>query len=217
MINTEKYNKVLDAGLLLDHFALLCCIRDKQSIVKNKRIAGFQNLLTKKGYIDNSVLTDKGKELIGEEILSGFSKSIAIIEKMENVESIDNTETVKKVKEDFDYADWVIKLYSKCKAKLLELTGKRQVRDTINGKAYPFLPNSTDLGRVILRAVQAYNLDDFDKIERSIILYIERCAKTNSWFPILQYYIMKNGASTMVTEIETMDEPTTNDDSIVNI
>ena len=211
MINTEKYNKVLDAGLLLDHFVILCLLRDNQVIPKNKRIGGFQNLLTKKGYIDNLILTDKGKELVGEEILNGFSKSIATIEKVEKVE------TVKKTDEKFDYADWVIKLYAKCKTKLIELTGKRQVRDTINGKAYPFLPNSTDLGKVILRAIQAYNLDDFDKIERSIISYIERCAKTNSWFPILQYYIMKNGASTMVTEMETMDEPTTNDDSIVNI
>lgn len=214
MINTEKYNKVLDAGLLLDHFVILCLLRDNQTIPKNKRIGGFYNLLTKKGYIDNLVLTDKGKELVGEEILSGFSKSIATIEKVEKIETV---EKIENANEGIDYGDWVIKLYAKCKTKLLELTGKRQVRDTINGKAYPFLPNSTDLGKVTLRAIQAYNLDDFDKIEKSIILYIERCAKTNSWFPILQYYIMKNGASTMVTEMETMDEPTTNDDSIVNI
>ena len=146
--------------------------------------------------------------------MNGFSKSIATIEKVEKIETV---EKIENANEGIDYGDWVIKLYAKCKTKLIELTGKRQVRDTINGKAYPFLPNSTDLGKVTLRAIQAYNLDDFDKIERSIISYIERCAKTNSWFPILQYYIMKNGASTMVTEMETMDEPTTNDDSIVNI
>ena len=32
MINTEKYNKVLDAGLLLDHFVILCLLRDIQEL-----------------------------------------------------------------------------------------------------------------------------------------------------------------------------------------
>lgn len=202
MINTEKYNKVLDAGLLLDHFMLLLSIRDNNPIHNNKRITGFHNLLCKKGYIEDNVLTDKGKELVGEELL-GASKSLSIIKEV--------------VDEKFDYADWVLALHSKCKAKLNELTGKSQVRDTINGKAYPFLPNSTDLGKTILRAVQAYKLSDFKKIEKCILNYIERCAQTKSWFPILQYYIIKNGTSTMVTEMDTIDEPIKNDDSIVNI
>ena len=71
MINTEKYNNVLDAGLLLDHFALLCCIRDNQAILKHKRIVGFQNLLCKKGFILNNNLTEKALNLVGEEQLTG--------------------------------------------------------------------------------------------------------------------------------------------------
>lgn len=204
MINTEKYNKVLDAGLLLDHFALLCCIRDNQAILKNKRIVGFQNLLCKKGFILNNNLTEKALNLVGEEQLTGFSKSIVSIEK--------TTVTTKD-----DYADWIIKLHKKCKDKLIELTGKGQVRDSISNKSYSFLPNSTDLGKVLLRVIQSYKLTDFDRIEKTILAYIDRCATGKNWFPILQYYIWKNGASTMVTEMEFVDENTKADDSIVNI
>ena len=204
MINTEKYNKVLDAGLLLDHFALLCCLRDNQPIPKNKRILGFQNLLCKKGFIQNDQLTEMALELVGEEQLTGFTKSVAIINEV-------------KISNKADYADWIVELHKKCKDKLIDLTGKPQVRDSINNKSYSFLPNCTDLGRVLLRVIQSYKLTDFEKIEKTILAYIDRCATGKNWFPILQYYIWKNGASTMVTEMEFVEENSKSDDSIVNI
>jgi hypothetical protein len=204
MINIEKYNKILSTGLLLDHFILLCNIKDKKDSIKNKRIGGFYNLLCKKGYIEEGVVTEKGLELVGDD---------AVV-LMKTIVTLDNTT---KPLEEFDYATWVIELHKKCQNKLLELTGKRQIRDSINNKFYPFLPNSTDLGRALLRAITAYKLSDFDTMEKTILNYIEKCFKAKSWFPILGYYIIKNNSSTMVTDMESIDEVVKNDDSIVNI
>ena len=63
----------------------------------------------------------------------------------------------------------------------------------------------------------AYKLSDLDKIEKTIISYINKCATSKSWFPILQYYIFKNNMSTMVTDMENIDDDLKSDDTIVNI
>ncbi len=201
MIDTEKYKKILDEGLLLDHYNLLRCVYDKEKIVKNSRIMGFMNLLCKKGYIQDGELTDKAKFLLKDAI-----KITPIIKKGQIV---DLKSTV--------YNTWIIDLHKKCEEELSKLVGKKQVRDSINGKFYSFLPNSADLGRIISRVMTAYKLSDLDKIEKTIISYINKCATSKSWFPILQYYIFKNNMSTMVTDMENIDDDLKSDDTIVNI
>lgn len=196
MVSIEKYQGIIKDGLLLDHYFLLCRIRNKEIIPESGRVKGFLNLLEKKGYINDKVLTSKGISIIDDKVVPDKSK----------------------VK--FDYAEWVIQLHKKCEDKLQERTGKRQIRDKLGGKAYPFLPNPTDLGKVILRAVGTYKLKDFDKIEKTILRYVDQSAKNNSWFPILGYYIMKGTAaggsttSMMVTDMESGEEEDNNNASI---
>lgn len=202
MIETEKYRKILAEGLLLDHFSLLCNIRDNNSILEVPRVQGFINLLTKKGYLQDRVLTDKAKALLEGHLVR---KDVEVILPSRVINA------------GFDYADWVISLHRKCEKRLLEGTGKRQIRDKIDGKPYSFLPNSTDLGMAIHRAVKFYKLSDFPKIEKTILAYIDRCIKANKWFPILGYYIMKNSMSTMVTDMGNIDEEESTDNASITI
>jgi hypothetical protein len=213
MIETGKYKVILEEGLLLDHYVLLCNIRDGAEMLKSKRIQGFINLMCKKGYIDEGVLTEKAMRL-----LSGENNPIPAPEVLTTglpvqylAARLEKSEPELKVERKFDYAAWIIQLHKKCEDRMFEGTGKRQVRDKIDGKPYSFLPNSTDLGRVLLRVVNVYKLKDFDKIEKTILKYIDRCIKANKWFPILGYYIMKNSMSSMVTDMESDEEETTGD------
>ena len=217
MIDVEKYKVILNEGLLLDHYFLLLNLKEGKDIVKSKRVQGFINLMCKKGYIDDGILTDKAMQ-----ILEGDGTPIPEVPNTNSVkalvDTLERTEPDLKVERKFDYASWVIALHKKCEEKLLAGTGKRQIRDKLDGKSYSFLPNSTDLGRVILRAVNTYKLKDFNKIERTILMYIDSCIKSNRRFPLLVYYIMKNSMSPMVTDMSNSeDEPSGNDDSIINI
>lgn len=215
MIDFEKYKLILSEGLMLDHYLLLLNIRDKAAMVQSKRIQGFINLMCKKGYINgDGELTQKANNLIQGDgnpipVPDRSAKTLAYI--------LDKQEPDLKVDQKFDYATWVIQLHKKCEEKILVATGKRQIRDKIQGKGYSFLPNSTDLGRVILRAVNVYKLKDFDKIEKTMLRYIDRCVKANQWFPILGYYIMKNSMSPLVTDMESDEEETQGDNPSIHI
>ncbi len=172
MIGDAKYNEILNSGLLLDHYFALSNIKNGVEPLKNKRIQGFINLLEKKGYLEEGNLTEKSLELI------------------EEVEAAVFVEEVASKQEDF--AVWITGLHTRCQQKLLELTGSKQVRDKIDKKSYPFLPNSIDLGKVLYKVITIYKIKDYERIEKCIMNYIEKCAAASNWFPILQYYIMKN-------------------------
>jgi hypothetical protein len=189
MIREDKYNEILNSGLILDHYFVLSNIKNGIEPIKNKRIQGFINLLEKKGYLEEGVLTEKSLELVEE-----FETSV-----------VEPSPEVSKKQEDF--AIWIQNLHLRCQEKLLQLTGSKQVRDKIDKKSYPFLPNSIDLGKVLYRVISLYKIKDYERIEKCIMNYIEKCAAANNWFPILQYYIMKNNKSNLVTDCEGSDEP----------
>lgn len=202
MIDTQVYKKILEEGLLLDHYNILITVRDGKELPKTKRIEGFINLLHKKGYMEEGSLTEKGQSVIGEK----------------EVQLVKQDTVVAESSKSFNFAVWVIALHKKCEAKIQEITGKRQVRDSINGKYYSFLPNPTDLGKSLMKVVNLYKISDYDKVEKVILSYIDKCATSKNWFPILQYYISKNNMSTMVTDMENMDEDDEkSNDTIVNI
>jgi hypothetical protein len=165
-------------------------MRDGNEPTKTKRITGFINLLNKKGYIDEGSLTQKAVSLLEEEVSTTSTTTMR--------------EFSTKEKRAFDL--WVAMLHNKCQTKLLALTGKRQVRDRIDKTVYSFLPNPTDLGRVLLRVVTAYKLTDYDKIEKCILSYISQCHQARNWFPLLQYYIMKDNTSRLVTDLQSGEE-----------
>ena len=195
MIDLKHYERILDSGLMFDHYLVLCMVKNGEELPKNRRVQGFINLLNKKGYIQDGVLTDEATVLTECDI-----KTVST--------------TVEKEEVQTDFTIWVIGLHKKCQSKLLELTGGKQVRGKIGGKPYPFLPNSTDLAKSLHRAIVLYKLTDLEKIEKAMIGHILKCHKANNWFPLMKYYIIKSGAggsvasanSDMVTDMETIDE-----------
>lgn len=196
MIDNEKYREVLDSGLLLDHYFVLLNIKNGVKLTESKRVLGFINLLTKKEYLtDEQELTEKGLQLIsGEEIPQPRSSLL------DRVNNRIQTQLLA------DFAMWASGLHERLQAKLMELTGKKQVIAKIDKKSYSFLPNTTDLGKVLRKTMTVYKIDDRAKIEDTIMKYIDKCYQANNWFPLLMYYINKNGVSNLVTDMENPDE-----------
>ncbi len=189
MIDDQKYIEVLESGLLLDHFFLLCNLKNGVKLVETRRIQGFINLLTKKGYIAvDGTLTEKGIDLVQN---CSFAQ-----------------ELVKTDSKGDDFAAWVNELHTKCQEKLVELTGKKQVvaRMDGRGKGYSFLPNALDLNKNLYKVMSLYKIKDKEKIEKTILNYIDECAISKSWFPILGYFIIKNGQSQLVTKMESGED-----------
>lgn len=187
MISIEQYRRVLDRGLLLDHYLVLCNLRDGIELPKNKRIDGFINLLYKKGYIDDGILTEKAYEVID-------LQSVMIVQR-------EPIETPK-----FDFGGWVASLHTKCQDKMIEVCGKKQMTAKINKtdrKGYPFMLNIHDFSKRVLDCIQRYKLKDMDLVERKILGHIENCGNSGNWFPLMKYYIYKQGeGSQLVTDME---------------
>lgn len=189
MIDLEQYERILNNGLLLDHYLVLVHLKEGKELSKSKRVNGFINLLVKKGYIEDGALSEKGMVFLAEgDVIQPLISS-----------SVDKKDVV-------DFGLWVDQLHRRLQDKLVELTGNKQVRDKIDKKTYPFLPNPTDLGRTVYKAIVLYKLTDLVKIEKCLMLHIEKCHRAHSWFPLMKYYIMKNGASDMITDMENIDD-----------
>lgn len=185
MIDNQTYAELLDNGLVMDHYFLLCQIRDGEKPPPHRRVQGFLNLLNKKGFLKEDELTEKGLSLVqGPPVVAEETK----------------------VKDKEGFRQWVNELHSRCQEKLMKHTGARQIKDRVNGKAYSFLPNSVDLHNALQRVVKLYKVDDCTKVELCIMQYIEHCAKARSWFPVLQYYIIKNNTSQLVTDMESLGQ-----------
>lgn len=196
MLNIEKYEKLLSSGLSLDHYYIMVLIYNNHPLPKNKRAEGFINLLSKKGLIDDGILTAEAMDWVQDEI---FNTTL--------VSSTTTTTTLAASQLEFN--DWVMELHIKLQEKLVELTGKKQVRDKVRGgKLHSFLCNPLDLGKNLKKVIQLYKLKDADRtlIEKTLFKHIEDCQKADSWFPLVYYYIFKEGKSQMVTDMETVTE-----------
>lgn len=191
MIDTTQYQRLLDSGLLLDHYLLLITIRDGGEIISNKRVQGFLNLLNKKGYIEDGLLTDSALLLI-----EGATLKL----------DITTTTTTTTSKDGFNFDAWVLGVHKACQERIKELTGKIQVRDKIKGKSYPFLCNSIDMNKVLRKIMLLYKLKDCPAIEKCIFHHIDKCNRENHWFPMMKYYIFKDNASDLVTDLENQDD-----------
>lgn len=190
MIDATKYQEVLDTGLTLDHYHILAILREGGGLPDNKRVQGFINLLSKKGYIEEGALTEKAFELIESYVVT----------------VTDCTTTAPEVSKEgkVDFGKWVKQLHEKCQEKLKVLTGSSQVRSKVNAKdrGYPFLCNVVDLGKVLYKVISMYKLKDLDAIERCILGHIENCHAGRNYFPLVRYYVMKDGMSNLVTDLE---------------
>jgi hypothetical protein len=194
MISTEKYEKLLTNGLSLDHYHVLSCIYRGDKLPNLKRIKGFFNYLTMKGYLLEGILTEQAIDLVQDEVY---------------LSSTTTTTTV--VEGNFNYNDWVLALHGKIQNKIMDLTGKIQVRDKIQGKSYSFLCNSTDLGKNLQKVIKLYKLDSrhIDSIESALLKHVEDCNRARNWFPVIYYYIFKDGKSQLVTDLDNIEELST--------
>lgn len=198
MIDLKHYERILESGLIFDHYIILCMKNKGEVLPNSRRVQGFVNLLNKKGFIKDDMLTEKALLLISEDIIIN--------------NNVNTTEPEKS--NETDFTKWVIDLHKKCQNKLMELIGAKQIRGKIGGKPYPFLSNSTDLAKSLHRVIVLYKLVDMDKIERAMMLHIEKCHSSNNWFPLMKYYIIKSGvggsvsstSSDMVTDMESLDD-----------
>lgn len=192
MIDTTQYQRLLDSGLLLDHYLLLITIRDGNEIINNKRVQGFLNLLNKKGYIEDGLLTDSALLLI-----EGATLKLDVI----------TTTTTTTRKDGFNFDEWVLGIHRACQARLKELVNSTQVRSKIKGgKSYSFLCNSLDLNKVLRKVILLYKLKNYPSIERCIFQHIDRCHQEKEWFPLMKYYIFKDNESRLVTDLENLGD-----------
>jgi hypothetical protein len=72
------------------------------------------------------------------------------------------------------------------------------------------LCNAVDMGKVLSTCISNYKLNDYNKIEKVLLRHIENCNDSGQWFPLMRYFILKNGMSDMVTAMEN-DETTGTD------
>ena len=184
-VSNEKYGEILEKGLILDHYFLLCKMKRGEKLNSSKRVQGFINLLSKKGYLISGTLTEKAMLLVEDCVLSKPSST------------------------GVDVGSWVEKVHKRCKSEIFALTGTYQIRARVEKKTYPFLPNVTDMAKKLGRVIEIYKLKDFEKIEECLINHIRRCNTAKEWLPLMQYYILKDGLSQLVTDME--------DDGVVEV
>ena len=187
-MNIEKFVSVVQKGWSLDHIFILENIEDVPPLINFPRGASLLQTLYRKGMIDEKDgITQNGKNLL----------EFALNENVEDV--------VREAKPKIE--DGIEGLHKKLEDKLLELTGKKQMKANILGKNFPFLCNSHDLEARIKKVMIKYKLSDFQQIENCLLGYIETCNKRGKWFPILQYYIIKQKegieTSQMVTDMRS--------------
>lgn len=96
------------------------------------------------------------------------------------------------------------KLHLTLQNKLLSLTGKKQYM--VNGK-YSFLSNKIDFTNKLKNVITKYKLKDFNKIEKLLILHIEKAVKEKfQYISLIGYYISKDGKSQLYDDYEGYEE-----------
>jgi len=173
-----KIEELLDiyrANVDFNMFALLYIVKDQSNYL-------FPNLdykeLKEQGLVDfECKITKKGEEIL--------NKCLKENEKVSN--------KIDKYQE----------LHKKLQDELIRLTNKSQVK--ANG-GYTFLCNQVDLHNKLSKTIVKYKLKNWEKIEKLLILHINKAYKQNfDKVMLIQYYIEKNGNSTLASAYESYD------------
>ena len=94
--------------------------------------------------------------------------------------------------------DFYSSLHKNLQEKMISLTGKKQ--KMLQGK-YAFIPNEKDLKLRLQKVIKEYQLNDLQKVEKTLLLYIEKCNKARfEYTPTLEYYIWKEKSSRLATD-----------------
>ena len=94
--------------------------------------------------------------------------------------------------------DFYSNLHNNLQQKMISLTGKKQ--KMLQGK-YAFIPNPKDLKLRLQKVIKEYQLNDLQKVEKVLLLYVEKCNKARfEYTPTIEYYILKDKSSKLATD-----------------
>ena len=113
--------------------------------------------------------------------------------------------------------DFYSNLYKNLQQKMISLTGKKQ--KLLQGK-YAFLPNEKDLKLRLQKVIKEYQLSDLQKIEKVLLLYVEKCNKARfEYVSTIEYYITKDKTSRLATDyendLEDINQPSTSSELLI--
>lgn len=179
-IKIEEIAKAVNKGLTIEEYIYLRIKEDGCEYIFNGIIPVKKEMLLLNSLIyPEGNLTPKGKELLKEISREKVSKKVDI---------------------------GINQLYIACQEELQRLVGKKQKTSKISGKSYSFLPNFVDFQDKIEKSCKKYQLNDKEQLKKVLLQYINKCYKENNWFPILEYYIMKDGHSKLATDYVSFEE-----------
>lgn len=112
--------------------------------------------------------------------------------------------------------DFYSNLHKNLQEEMISLTGKKQ--KMLQGK-YAFLLNEKDLKLRLQKVIKEYQLNDLQKVEKVLLLYVEKCNKARfEYTPTVEYYIWKDKTSRLATDYENYnEEEIVYEDNTVNI
>lgn len=199
----NKFEFLFASGLDFNHLFVLQNIDNLPEI---NRITGYYNILKAKGFIeDDGVISAKGQEII-----SLF---------MKKEENITNNETglinnIQQTKPQLTFSQWVLELHNKLQVKLTDLTGKKNVNLSFDGKgtSYPYLCSVVDLEGKLKKFIQRYKYDDLKRIEH---LLLKHCEVRNQ--KIMRYILREKPetGSDMALDYENYVEETPVENKII--
>ena len=166
------------------------------------------------------IANNTAKEFI-EDLDTKFTLHIHFLKQNEYIS--DNNKLTLKGKELLDQlqkeevsTDFYSSLHKNLQEKMISLTGKKQ--KMLQGK-YGFIPNPKDLKLRLQKVIKEYQLNDLQKVEKVLLLYVEKCNKARfEYTPTLEYYVWKDKSSRLATDYENYnEEEIIYDDNTVNI
>ena len=112
--------------------------------------------------------------------------------------------------------DFYSSLHKNLQEKMISLTGKKQ--KMLQGK-YAFIPNPKDLKLRLQKVIKEYQLNDIQKVEKVLLLYVEKCNRAKfEYTPTLEYYVWKDKSSRLATDYENYnEEEIVYEDNAINI
>lgn len=182
-MNIRKFEKILEKGVDLNICALLYILRGGEGIsTENIKLLAYIQLMERKGLVLEGRITLQGEELLksidGEEVAPSIGSKLSSYEE----------------------------IYDRVVERILQLTGKKQIRTEIFGKTYNYFPTKYDFVTRLKGVCNKYKLRDLGKIEKVIIKNIENCHKKNKWYPLFAYYLTKDNMSSFANEYESWEE-----------
>ncbi len=154
------------------------------------------------------IANNTAKEIIEDKEQKHFNvRTIySAIDKLKQNEYIsDNNKLTLKGKELLDQlqkeevsTDFYSSLHKNLQEKMISLTGKKQ--KMLQGK-YGFIPNPKDLKLRLQKVIKEYQLNDLQKVEKVLLLYVEKCNKARfEYVSLIEYYILKDKSSKLATD-----------------